>query len=76
MLRCLRGALRNGVHVCFFAPSHDAVDAVQVTGLAAGDVDQGTPGPKPDCGPTQCDVTMDLSTYVKNYLYDYAIKNL
>ena len=41
----------NGAHVCFIAPSREAVDAFHTAGLEAGGVDEGTPGPRPDYGP-------------------------
>ena len=44
-------AAGNGTHICFIAPSRDAVDAFHAAGLEAGGVDEGTPGPRPDYGP-------------------------
>jgi len=41
----------NGTHVCFIAPSREAVDAFHAAGLEAGGVDEGAPGPRPDYGP-------------------------
>lgn len=34
-------------HVCFIAPSREAVDAFHAAGLAAGGRDNGAPGPRP-----------------------------
>lgn len=36
----------NGAHVCFAAPSREAVDAFHAAGLAAGGADEGSPGPR------------------------------
>ena len=44
-------AAGNGTHVCFIAPSREAVDAFHAAGLEAGGVDEGAPGPRPDYGP-------------------------
>lgn len=44
-------AAGNGTHICFIAPSREAVDAFHAAGLEAGGVDEGTPGPRPDYGP-------------------------
>lgn len=41
----------NGTHVCFIAPSREAVGAFHAAGLAAGGVDEGAAGPRPDYGP-------------------------
>ena len=41
----------NGTHVCFIAPSRDAVDAFHAAGLEAGGTDEGAPGPRPYYGP-------------------------
>ena len=41
----------NGTHICFIAPSREAVDAFHATGLEAGGVDEGVPGPRPYYGP-------------------------
>ena len=37
----------NGVHVCFVAPSQDAVDAFHKAALANGGTCAGEPGPRP-----------------------------
>lgn len=44
-------AAGNGTHVCFIAPSREAVDAFHAVGLEAGGVDEGAPGPRPHYGP-------------------------
>ena len=44
-------AAGNGTHVCFIAPSREAVDAFHAAGLAAGGIDAGAPGPRPCYGP-------------------------
>lgn len=44
-------AAGNGTHVCFIAPSREAVDAFHAAGLEAGGVDEGAPGPRPHYGP-------------------------
>ena len=36
-----------GVHLCFTAPSREAVEAFHAAGLAAGGRDNGPPGPRP-----------------------------
>ena len=41
----------NGTHVCFIAPSREAVDAFHAAGLGAGGKDEGAPGLRPDYGP-------------------------
>ena len=41
----------NGTHVCFIAPSREAVHAFHAAGLEAGGADEGVPGPRPDYGP-------------------------
>ena len=41
----------NGTHVCFIAPSREAVDAFHAAGLDAGGTDEGAPGPRPVYGP-------------------------
>jgi catechol 2,3-dioxygenase-like lactoylglutathione lyase family enzyme len=43
---------RSGLHICFQAPSRQAVDAFHAAALAAGGTDNGKPGPRPDYGPT------------------------
>lgn len=40
----------NGTHVGFFAGSREAVDAFHRAALAAGGVDEGAPGPRPEYG--------------------------
>ena len=44
-------AAGNGTHVCFIAPTREAVDALHAAGLEAGGKDEGVPGPRPDYGP-------------------------
>ncbi len=39
-----------GFHVCFAAPSRDAVDAFHATALAVGGTDAGAPGLRPHYG--------------------------
>ncbi len=46
-----RAVAGNGTHVCFIAPSRDAVDAFHAAGLEAGGADEGAPGSRPDYGP-------------------------
>jgi len=41
----------NGTHICFNAPSADAVVAFHAAGLAAGGFDDGAPGPRPEYAP-------------------------
>jgi catechol 2,3-dioxygenase-like lactoylglutathione lyase family enzyme len=41
----------NGTHVCFNAPSREAVHAFHAAALAAGAVDDGAPGPRPHYAP-------------------------
>lgn len=41
----------NGVHICFTAPSREAVDAFHAAGLAAGGTDDGAPGLRPQYSP-------------------------
>ena len=41
----------NGTHVCFSAPDADAVTAFHAAGLAAGGIDDGAPGPRPEYAP-------------------------
>jgi len=38
----------NGVHICFAAPSQEAVDAFAKAALANGGTDEGAPGPRPE----------------------------
>ena len=40
-----------GFHLCFTAPSRDAVDAFHAAALAAGGADAGAPGLRPHYGP-------------------------
>lgn len=40
----------NGTHIGFVAPTKEAVHAFYATALAAGGVDDGEPGPRPDYG--------------------------
>lgn len=37
----------NGTHICFAAPSRDAVDAFARAALTHGGTDEGAPGPRP-----------------------------
>jgi catechol 2,3-dioxygenase-like lactoylglutathione lyase family enzyme len=39
--------LESGLHICFDAPSRDAVDAFYAASLAAGATDNGKPGLRP-----------------------------
>ncbi len=41
----------NGGHICFIAPSREAVDAFHAAGLEAGGTDEGPPGARPHYGP-------------------------
>ena len=41
----------DGTHVCFIAPSREAVDAFHAAGVEAGGTDEGAPGARPDYGP-------------------------
>ena len=41
----------NGVHVCFTAPSKEAVHAFHEAGLGAGGTDDGAPGLRPQYSP-------------------------
>ena len=41
----------NGAHICFNAPSPDAVVAFHQAGLSAGGFDEGAPGPRPEYAP-------------------------
>jgi catechol 2,3-dioxygenase-like lactoylglutathione lyase family enzyme len=41
----------NGVHICFTAPSREAVQAFHAAGLAAGGADDGAPGLRPQYSP-------------------------
>jgi catechol 2,3-dioxygenase-like lactoylglutathione lyase family enzyme len=41
-----------GFHLCFAAPSRDAVDAFHAAALAAGGTDAGAPGLRPHYGPS------------------------
>jgi catechol 2,3-dioxygenase-like lactoylglutathione lyase family enzyme len=40
----------NGTHVGFFAANHAEVDAFHRAAIAAGGVDEGAPGPRPEYG--------------------------
>ncbi len=40
----------NGTHIGFVAPTKEAVHTFHEAALAAGGVDDGTPGPRPDYG--------------------------
>lgn len=40
----------NGAHIGFFAEDKASVDAFHLAALAAGAVDEGAPGPRPDYG--------------------------
>ncbi len=40
----------NGTHIGFIAPSKEAVDSFHRTAVAAGGIDNGPPGPRPDYG--------------------------
>src|SRR5262245_8181827 len=42
---------KSGLHVCFVAPSAEAVDAFHAAALRAGGQDNGAPGPRPIHGP-------------------------
>jgi len=41
----------NGAHFAFIARSKAAIDAFHAAAIAAGGMDNGTPGPRPDYGP-------------------------
>ena len=41
----------SGTHVCFIAPSREAVGEFHAAGIAAGGSDDGAPGPRPEYGP-------------------------
>ncbi|MCH8862874.1 MAG: VOC family protein [Proteobacteria bacterium] len=41
----------NGVHICFTAPSIEAVQAFHEAGLKAGGADDGAPGPRSQYSP-------------------------
>ena len=41
----------TGVHICFSAPSEQAVDSFHQTALDGGGADAGAPGPRPHYGP-------------------------
>lgn len=41
---------KSGLHVCFAAPSREAVDAFHAAALAVGGTDNGMPGLRPDYG--------------------------
>jgi catechol 2,3-dioxygenase-like lactoylglutathione lyase family enzyme len=41
----------NGTHVCLNAPDAAAVAAFHAAGLAAGGLDEGSPGPRPEYAP-------------------------
>lgn len=41
----------NGVHICFTAPSIEAVQAFHAAGLGAGGADDGAPGPRSQYSP-------------------------
>lgn len=43
---------QSGLHVCFTAPSRDAVEAFHRAAIAAGGQDNGKPGPRADYGPS------------------------
>lgn len=40
----------NGTHIGFIAPTKEAVHAFYEAALAAGGIDEGAPGPRPDYG--------------------------
>jgi catechol 2,3-dioxygenase-like lactoylglutathione lyase family enzyme len=42
---------KSGLHVCFVAPSAEAVDVFHAAALRAGGQDNGAPGPRPVYGP-------------------------
>ncbi len=42
---------KSGLHICFVAPSAQAVDAFHAAALRAGGQDNGAPGPRPIYGP-------------------------
>ncbi|HZB93357.1 MAG TPA: VOC family protein [Stellaceae bacterium] len=41
---------KSGLHLCFAAPSREAVEAFHQAALKAGGKDNGAPGPRPDYG--------------------------
>ena len=41
----------SGLHVCFFAPTRESVDAFHAAALRSGGRDNRGPGPRPDYGP-------------------------
>jgi catechol 2,3-dioxygenase-like lactoylglutathione lyase family enzyme len=43
---------RSGLHVCFAAPSRNAVDAFHKAAMGAGGKDNGKPGVRTDYGPS------------------------
>ena len=43
-------SIGNGTHIGFIAPTKEAVHAFHEAALAAGGVDNGAPGPRPDYG--------------------------
>jgi catechol 2,3-dioxygenase-like lactoylglutathione lyase family enzyme len=48
-----RGVTANlGLHICFAAPSREAVDAFHAAALAGGGIDNGKPGLRPQYHPT------------------------
>jgi catechol 2,3-dioxygenase-like lactoylglutathione lyase family enzyme len=47
----VRADMKSGLHFCFTAPTHDAVDAFHAAALKAGGRDNGTPGLRADYGP-------------------------
>ena len=42
---------QSGLHFCFAAPSHDAVDAFHAAAVGAGGRDNGAPGLRPEYSP-------------------------
>jgi catechol 2,3-dioxygenase-like lactoylglutathione lyase family enzyme len=42
---------KSGLHFSFAAPTQDSVDAFHAAAVAAGAMDNGAPGPRPDYGP-------------------------
>jgi catechol 2,3-dioxygenase-like lactoylglutathione lyase family enzyme len=46
-----RAAAGNGAHICFNAPDPASVVAFHEAGLAAGGLDDGRPGPRPEYAP-------------------------
>jgi len=45
------GLQGGGAHIAFASPDRQSVEAFHSAGLAAGGMDNGAPGPRPDYGP-------------------------